>query len=97
MAKVPEQTHDGNLNRSEIEGKPSAGARRPAGKSDNCDEALGNPGRFVGEEVKTLPVEGEAGVCTKIAQENMDGNPKKRTDNVWGGPTVKGSGDFQQK
>lgn len=97
MAKVPEQTHDGNLNRTLIEGKPSAGARRCPGKSDSPTEALGNPGRYKPEEVKTLPVEGEAGICTKIAQENMDGNPKKRTENVWGGPTVKGSGDFQQK
>jgi hypothetical protein len=77
--------------------KGSSGASRPAGKTDSCDEALRAGKQPVASEVTTLPVEGDKNIATKIAQSNMDGNPKKRTEAVWGGPTVKGSGDFQQK
>ena len=63
MAKVPEQTHDGNNNRSKVAAHPSAGATRPAGKTDSCDEALGNPGRLKPETVTTLPVESDNNKC----------------------------------
>lgn len=85
MAKVPEQTHDGNLNRTLVEGKPSAGARRCPGKSDSPTEALGNPGRYKPEEVKTLPVEGDHKTVLACVKEQVEGtdkipnsDPKKR-------------------
>lgn len=55
---VPEQTHSGSLNRSKVDARPEAGARRPQGKTDSCDEALGKPDGYKPEAVTTLPVEG---------------------------------------
>jgi hypothetical protein len=71
---VPEKTHNGNLNRSEIKAAPSAGATRPAGKTDSCDEALGNPGRFKPETVTTLPVESDNNKCYEAMEVQNDGN-----------------------
>jgi regulator of RNase E activity RraA len=68
------ETHNGNLNRSKVVAKPSAGATRAAGKSDSCDEALGNPGRFVGETVTTLPVEGNGTAAYDAMEKQNDGN-----------------------
>ena len=94
MAKVPEQTHDGNNNRSKVAAHPSAGATRPAGKTDSCDEALGNPGRLKPETVTTVDMNANKGAAIKAAliQSQGDGaelnvtngDPKKRERNSWG-------------
>jgi hypothetical protein len=71
------------------EGKAHASAFTMPGKSTNVDAATdakrakrlqANP-----EKVRTLSLEDGKGVAPKLAA-NDDGNPKKRTKNVSGGP-----------
>jgi hypothetical protein len=39
---------------------------------------------MTGEAVKTVSADVNKGTTTRLAQENVDGNPKKRTCNSWG-------------
>jgi len=93
MAKLPAETHNGNLNRSEIKSAPSSGARQMAGKSNEPDANLKFSDKKP-ETVTTVDMNANAGACIKAglvqaqgdgAEKNVtNGNPKKRESNSWG-------------
>ena len=90
MAKMPEQTKSGNLNRTKVAAQPEAGTR---GVKDNSTEATLRKGSLPGSSaVTTVSPDVNKGKATELASANIDGNPKKRTKAVWGGETVKGTG-----
>lgn len=93
MAKVPEQTHSGNENRSKVVAHPEAGARQMSGKSNEPDANLKFSDK-TSEEVKTVDMDANKGAAIKAAliQSQGDGaelnvtngDPKKRERNSWG-------------
>ena len=59
----------------------------------NDSEATLRKGNMPKESaVTTVDPDANKGLCKKLASDNIDGNPKKRTEDVCGGPTVKGTG-----
>ena len=91
MAKMPEQTHSGELNRTKVAANPEEGTKS-AGK-DNSPEASLRKGSLPGSSaVTTVDRDANKGKAIELASANIDGNHKKRTKNVWGGETVKGTG-----
>lgn len=91
MAKMPEETKSGNLNRSKVVAKPEAGAR--GSKTNDCEATLRKGNIPASSAVTTVSPDSNKGLAKKLAAANIDGNPKKRTRNVWGGETVKGTGE----
>ncbi len=73
MAKVPEQTHNGNENRSKIVAHPEAGARQMSGKSSEPDANLKFSDKTP-ETVTTLPVESDNNKCYEAMETQNDGN-----------------------
>jgi hypothetical protein len=90
MAKMPEQTHSGNLNRTEVPAVVEAGTR--GSKTNDCDATLRKSNMPKSSAVTTVDRDANKGLAKKLASTNIDGNPKKRTKNVWGGETEKGTG-----
>ncbi|HET9280358.1 MAG TPA: hypothetical protein VFR24_00150 [Candidatus Angelobacter sp.] len=92
--EVPEKTHSGNLNRSKVVAQPDAGARQMAGKTCNADSAITDAKKYKPEAVRQVDPNANKGVVAKCVEQQggTQNNPKRRTDNVWGGPTVKGTG-----
>lgn len=78
--------------KTKVNANPEAGARRPAGKTGDCEESLRKSKMPKESAVTTVSPDANKGKCKELASANMDGNPKKRTRNVWGGETVKGTG-----
>jgi hypothetical protein len=87
---MPEQTHSGNLNRTKVSGTPEAGTR--GSKTNDCDASLRKGNIPKSSAVTTVDRDANKGLAKKLASANIDGNPKKRTRNVWGGETEKGTG-----
>lgn len=90
MAKMPEQTHSGQLNRTKVDATPEAGTR--GSKSNDSEATLRKGSLPQSSAVTTVSPDTNKGLATKLASANIDGNPKKRTKAVWGGETVKGTG-----
>ena len=92
MAKVPEQTHSGQLNRSKIVARPSAGTTSSKTHDETATLRSGN--LPVAEEVRTVDMNANKGAAIKAAliQSQGDGaelnvtngDPKKRERNSWG-------------
>ena len=61
-------------------------------KSNDCEATLRKGNMPKESAVTTVNPDANKGKCKELASANMDGNPKKRTRNVWGGETVKGTG-----
>jgi hypothetical protein len=91
MAKMPEQTHSGNLNRTKVDANPEAGAKS-AGKSNDAEATLRKGSLPGSSAVTTVDRDANKGKAKELASANDDGNPKHRTRNVWGAETVKGTG-----
>ena len=90
MAKMPEQTHSGQINRTKVDANPEAGTR---GSKSNDPEASLRKGSLPGSTaVTTVNPDANKGKAKELASANDDGNPKHRTRNVWGAETVKGTG-----
>lgn len=60
--------------RAKVLSTPQSGARRPAGKTDSCDEALRSGSLPKSEEVTTLPVESDNNKCYEAMETQNDGN-----------------------
>jgi hypothetical protein len=90
MAKMPEQTHSGVLNRTKVAAQPEAGTR--GSKTNDCEATLRKGNVPKSSAVTTVDRDANKGLAKKLASANIDGNPKKRTENVKGGATVKGTG-----
>lgn len=84
MAKMPEETKSGNLNRSKVVANPDAGTRQPAGKSSEPDAVLRKGNTPKESAVTTVSPDENKGKAKELASANTDGNPKKRTCNSWG-------------
>lgn len=91
MAKMPEQTHSGQLNRTKIDAQPEAGVKS-AGKSNDPEATLRKGSLPSNSAVTTVSPDVNKGKAKELASANDDGNPKHRTTNVHGAPTVKGTG-----
>lgn len=80
--------------RAKVLSTPQSGARRPAGKTDSCDESLRSGSLPKSEDVKTVDMSANSGTAVKAAlvqaqgdgvDKNVtNGNPKKRESNSWG-------------
>jgi len=81
---VPEKTHSGNLNRSKVVAQPNAGARPMAGKTCNPDSAITDAKKYTPEAVRQIDPNVNKGLTKRLASDNLDGNPKARTENSWG-------------
>lgn len=62
-------------------------------KSNNSTATLRADTVPKAEQVREVNPSANKGLCTELASANTDGNPKKRTTCVWGGPTVPGTGE----
>jgi hypothetical protein len=82
MAKMPEETKSGNLNRSKMVAQPEAGAR--GSKSNDAEATLRKGNIPASSAVTTVSPDENKGMAKKLASDNTDGNPKKRTCNSWG-------------
>lgn len=91
MAKMPEQTKSGNLNRSKVAANPEEGTKS-ASKSNDPEATLRKGSLPQSSAVITVSPDVNKGKAKELASANDDGNPKHRTTNVHGGPTVKGTG-----
>lgn len=91
MAKMPEQTHSGNLNRTQVDANPDAG-KESAGKSNDPEATLRKGSLPASSAVTTVSPDVNKGLAVKLASADIDNNPKKRTESVHGGKTVKGTG-----
>jgi len=89
--KVPETTHSGQLNRTKVAAQPEEGVKS-AGKSNDPDATLRKGSLPGSSAVTTVNPDANKGKAKELASANDDGNPKHRTTNVHGGPTVKGTG-----
>ena len=84
---------EGKETKTKVNANPEAGARQPAGKSSECDAVLRKGNMPKESTVTTVDPDANKGLCERLASANIDGNPKKRTENVKGGPTTKGTGE----
>lgn len=85
--KTPDQTHNGNLNKSKVIGTPDAGARLMAGKSNEPDGALikGSAPTAVTTATENKGACLAAGLRQRITDDGSEAsNPKHRTTNSWG-------------
>lgn len=89
--KMPEQTHSGNLNRTKVAAQPEEGTKS-AGKDNSPEASLRKGSLPQSSNVTTVSADTNKGLAKKLAGDNDNGNPKHRTTNVHGGPTVKGTG-----
>lgn len=83
MAKMPEQTHSGNLNRTKVAADPAEGAKS-AGKTNDPEATLRKGNIPTASKVTTVNPDANKGKAKELASANTDGNPKKRTCNSWG-------------
>ena len=58
------------------------------GKSNAADATLRKGKTPKAEAVKTVSPDANKGLAKELASANIGGNPKKRTKNVTGGPTI---------
>jgi hypothetical protein len=62
-------------------------------KTNDCDATLRKGNMPKESKVTTVDRDSNKGLTKKLAQANIDGNPKKRTRTVTGGDTTKGTGE----
>lgn len=92
--KVPAETHNGNLNRTQVDAQPGAGTRQMAGKTNDCDSTLKDAKKYTPVAVTTVDRDKNKGACLAAGLRQaegdgrdkgvVNGNPKKRTANAWG-------------
>lgn len=70
--------------KTKVNANPEAGARQPAGKSSECDAVLRKGNMPKESAVTTVSNDVNKGKAKELASANVDGNPKKRTNNSWG-------------
>lgn len=61
-------------------------------KSNAADATLRKGNQPKSEKVRTVNPDANKGLAKRLADTNDDGNPKRRTRSVSGGPTVPGTG-----
>ena len=89
MAKMPEQTHSGVLNRTKVDANPEAGVKS-AGKSNDPEATLRKGSLPQSSAVTTVDRDANKGKAKELAQGcDENNNPKKRT-----GHSKSGGGNF---
>jgi hypothetical protein len=77
---VPEKTHSGQLNRTKVAAQPSAGATRPAGKTNNCDSAITDAKVYTPEVVKEVDMNANKDAAYEAMKKQQGSNLPA---NVW--------------